>query len=338
MGVVLKSVGECRLWKLMGIQILGTGSFLPDNVVHNDDLAKHGFDDEWILQRTGIRERRHALPEMATSDMAEAAGRRCIEDAGIDPDSIDLLLLATLSPDRLLPGTAGTVQHRLGLRCPAFDVTAACAGFMYALMTGIQYVGTGCAKRALIIGSDTNSRVMNPSDKKTFPLFGDGAGAVLLAPGSDEQGVMAYTMGSDGEGDELLWRPKGGSREPLENDLSDERHYVSMDGRPVFKWAVRLLDDTSRQVAEYAGLGVDDIDLWIMHQANARILDAAAQSLGIDPARVVKHLDRYGNTSAGSIPIALDESRREGRVVAGTKILMSGFGAGLAWGTAVFRW
>ncbi|MCA9246936.1 MAG: ketoacyl-ACP synthase III [Planctomycetales bacterium] len=338
MGVELKPVGQSRIWELMGVQVLGTGSFVPDNVVRNEDLARLGYDDDWILQRTGIRERRHAPPEMATSHMAIEAGRRCIEDADVDPDSIDLLVLATLTPDRLMPATACTVQHGLGLRCPAFDVMAACAGFLYALTTGMQYVAAGCSQRALIIGSDTNSRIMNPKDKKTYPLFGDGAGAVLLGPGSPEQGAKAFTMGSDGFGDELLWRPKGGSREPYASCVQDEGHYVSMEGRPVFKWAVRLLDDTSRQVVAHAGLELSDIDLWVFHQANARILDAAAQNLGIDSAKVIKHVDRYGNTSGASVPIALDESRREGRIQPGSTLLISGFGAGLAWGTTVFRW
>ena len=173
-----------RMRSLTGVRIVGTGSFVPDNVVRNEDLAALGYDAEWILQRTGIRERRHAPAEMATSDMAVMAAQRCLEQAGADPQDVDLVLVATLSPDHLLPATACQVQSRLGLTCPAFDVQAACAGFLYGLVTGMQYVATGCAKLALVIGADTNSRVMDPADKKTFPLFGDGAGAVLLAQGA----------------------------------------------------------------------------------------------------------------------------------------------------------
>ena len=202
-------------------------------------------------------------------------------------DEIDLLVLATLSPDYLLPATAPTVQDRLGLNCAAMDVGAACAGFMYALVTGMQYVATGASKYALVIGSDTNSRVMNPADKKTYPLFGDGAGAVLVTKGSPEQGLLAYTLGADGSGDRLLVRPEGGSRTPLApaSEVS-MGWFVKMDGRPVFKWAVRLLEDSSQQVLEAAGFTNDDVELWLLHQANIRILDAATDALEIDRQRV----------------------------------------------------
>ncbi len=199
------------LRSLTGIRVLSTGSFVPDNVVRNEDLAALGFDADWILQRTGILERRHAPPEMTTSDMAIEAAQRCLQQADIDPAQIDLLLLGTLSPDHLLPATACTVQDRLGLRCAAMDISAACAGFLYSMITGMQFVATGCSKYALVVGADCNSRVMNPADKKTFPLFGDGAGAVLLGPGSQEQGMLSYTLGADGSGMELLYRPMGGA-------------------------------------------------------------------------------------------------------------------------------
>jgi 3-oxoacyl-[acyl-carrier-protein] synthase-3 len=320
--------------KLTGVQIVGTGSFVPDNVVTNDDLASLGCDADWIIQRTGIRERRHAPPEMTTSDMALAAAERCIEASGVDRAEIDLLLLATFTPDRLMPATATTVQDRLGIRCGAMDISAACSGFVYALITAMQYVATGGSRYALVIGADANSRVVDPKDKKTFPLFGDGAGAVLLTAGSSEQGALAYTLGADGSGADLLCRQSGGAARPYDANA----WYMDMDGRPVFKWAVRLVEEVSRNVVDAAGLSLEQIDWWLLHQANVRILDAAANALALDRDKVVMHLDRYGNTSAGSIPIALDETVRAGKITRGQHLLMSGFGAGLTWGTTAFRW
>jgi 3-oxoacyl-[acyl-carrier-protein] synthase-3 len=327
------------LRRLPGVQIIGTGSYVPDNVVTNEDLARLGCDADWIIQRTGIRERRHAPREIATSDMAVAAAQRCIAASQLDPSRIDLLVLGTLSPDYLLPATAAAVQSRLGLNCAAMDVSAACAGFMYALVTGMQYVASGSSDFALVIGADTNSRVMNPDDKKTYPLFGDGAGAVLVTRGSAEQGLLSYTLGADGAGEQLLIRPTGGSRVALDlKNCAPSDWFVRMDGRPVFKWAVRLLDDSSRNVLSAAGFTTADVKLWLFHQANIRILDAAVDALGIDRSRCEVHIDRYGNTSAGSVPIALDEAFRAGRFGRGDLLLMSGFGGGLAWGTALMRW
>lgn len=325
--------------KLTGVRVAGTGSFLPDNVVTNEDLAALGYDADWIMQRSGIRERRHAPPDMATSEMAIAAAERCIQAAGVTRSEIDLLLLATFTPDYLIPATACIVQERLGLNCGAMDVSAACAGFLYALITGMQFVATGCSGAALVIGADTNSRVMNPADKKTYPLFGDGAGAVLLRAGEPDQGLTAYTLGADGAGEQLLIRPAGGARTPATAErIAAGEHFVHMQGRPVFKWAVRLVADSVRQVLAAAGLALGDVDLWLPHQANARIIDSAIDTLGIDPGRVVMHINRYGNTSAGSVPIALDESVAAGRVERGKYLLLCGFGAGLAWGTALMRW
>ncbi len=297
------------LRRLTGVQVIGTGSYVPEKVVTNEDLASLGCDADWIIQRTGIRERRHAPPEISTSDMAVAAAERCLQAAQLDRNRIDLLVLGTLSPDYLLPATAAAVQDRLGLNCPAMDISAACAGFLYSMVTGMQYVATGCSEYALVIGADTNSRVMNPDDKKTYPLFGDGAGAVVITRGNSEQGLLSYTLGADGSGEKLLVRLAGGSRAPFRKGQSvDPKWFVSMDGRPVFKWAVRLLTDSSREVLSAAGVTTADVKLWLLHQANIRILDAAADALGIDRAKCETHIDRYGNTSAGSVPIALDES------------------------------
>jgi 3-oxoacyl-[acyl-carrier-protein] synthase-3 len=333
------SVKRSPLRRLTGVQVIGTGSYLPDSVVTNEMLASLGCDAEWIIQRTGIRERRHAPDEISTSDMAVAAAERCIAAADINPQEIDLLIVATLSPDYLLPATATAVQDRLGLNCAAMDLSAACAGFMYALVTGAQFIAAGTSRYALVIGADTNSRVMNPDDKKTYPLFGDGAGAVLLAKGKDTQGLLSYTLGADGAGTELLIRPGGGSRMPLAAGCAPGPDwFVKMEGRPVFKWAVRLLEDSTRQVLAAAGYDTPDVNLWLLHQANIRILDAAIDALDIDRTKVVTHLDRYGNTSAGSVPIALDESLRAGGVKRGDLLLLCGFGGGLSWGTALVRW
>jgi 3-oxoacyl-[acyl-carrier-protein] synthase III len=327
------------LRRLTEVKVVATGGFVPDNVVRNEDLAALGCDPEWIIQRTGIRERRHAPPEMATSDMAIRAAERAMQQAEVKASDIDLVVLATFTPDWPVPATACQVQTRLGINAPAMDVQAACAGFIYAMITGMQFVATGCSRLALVIGSDTNSRVVDPADKKIYPLFGDGAGAVLLASGSPEQGFLSYTMGSEGSGADLLYTPMGGSRmRPCAAGFEAKQHYLKMDGRPVFKWAVRLLAQTMREVLSDAKLSLDDIALVVLHQANVRIIDAAVEELGIPREKLLMQIERYGNTSAGSIPLVLDEANRSGRLRRGDAVLISGFGAGLAWGTGVLRW
>ena len=328
-----------RLGSLMGVQILGVGSSVPDNLVRNEDLASLGYDADWIMQRTGILERRHAPPEMATSDLAVEAARRCIEQTGVDPAEIDLVLLGTFTPDMLLPATASLIQDQLGLCALAFDIQAACASFVYALVTGAQFVATGCSRMALVIGADCNSRVIDPADQRTYPLFGDAAGAVLLAPGSDQQGLVSYAVGSDGSGADLLCRRMGGSRMPFSHEPpSDGLHFLKMKGKPIFKWAIRILGENVTDVLRAAELTIDDVDLVIFHQANMRIISSAVKDLGIDPGKVFNNVKRYGNTSSASIPLALDEAMRKGRVARGSRILVSGFGAGLAWGTVLFAW
>jgi 3-oxoacyl-[acyl-carrier-protein] synthase III len=330
---------KAPLRRLTGVQVVSTGSYVPEIVVRNEDLAQYGCDPEWILQRTGIRERRHTPPGQSTSDLAVAAARRAIEKAGASSSDIDLLVLGTFSPDLPIPSTATQVQHKLGLRCPAFDVSAACAGFMYALVTGSQYVGTGCSKLALVIGADANSRIVEPTDKKTYPLFGDGAGAVLLARGDQNQGLISYTMGADGSGEDLLFMKSGGSRSPASCETVQRgEHFMRMEGRSVFKWAIRVIDRSSRDVMECANITPEQLDLVVLHQANVRILEAAVEELDIDPKKMFVNLDKYGNTSAGSIPLALDEALAQGRIQRGSNLLLCGFGAGLAWGTALWRW
>ncbi len=329
-----------RTRTLTGVQILGTGSYVPENVVSNLDLQDSlGFDPEWIVNRTGIHERRFALPHQATSDLCTQAALRCLRAADCDPGDVDLLVLATFTPDMAFPSTANLVQDRLKLNCPAFDIQAACAGFVFALVIGSQFVATGNSRRALVIGGDCNSRVINPGDQKSFPLFGDGAGAVLLGPGSDHQGMIAYQLGSDGSGGDLLSRPAGGSRIPPSAETVEQGlHYLTMDGRAIFKWAVRILADSTLAVLDHAGCKVGDIRWFIPHQANVRIIHAASDVLGFHRDKVYKNLERYGNTSAGSIPIALDEVLALGNVYGGDNLLVSGFGSGLNWGTVLWRW
>jgi 3-oxoacyl-[acyl-carrier-protein] synthase-3 len=328
------------LRSLTGVQIVAMGSYVPECVVTNEELhARFGFDPSWIVQRTGIRERRHAPPEMATSDLAIRASRQCLERAGVKPSDVDLVLVGTFTPDMSFPATACLVQDKLGIRAPAVDLQAACAGFMYALVTGAQFVATGCSKLALVIGADCNSRILNPKDQRTYPLFGDGAGAALLAAGSPEQGLVSYVLGSDGSGGDLLCRRMGGSRMPFSKEgFENDLQYLQMDGQAVFKWAVRLLDESITAVLNESNLAPGDVDLVVLHQANVRIVYAATDVLGIDRKKVFLNLDRYGNTSAGSVPLALDEACQQGRVRRGDRILLSGFGAGLAWGTALLRW
>ena len=325
--------------RLTGVQILATGSYVPPQVVNNADLGSLGCDPEWIIQRTGIRERRQAAAGVATSDLAYEAAARCLASAGASATDVDLIVLATMTPDSATPSTACHVQRRLGSRAAAFDVSAACAGFMYALVTGMQFVKTGTARRVLVIGSDVMTRAVDPADVKTYPLFGDGAGAVLLGAGESDQGLLAYTLGADGCGADLLCTPAGGSREPLTAEsIAAGRQYMQMQGKPVFKWAVKLLEESIREVLAAAGASPSEVSLVVLHQANRRILDAAAQHLGIPPEKVIVNLDRYGNTSAASIPLVLDELAQSGRLRRGELVLLSGFGAGLAWGTGVFRW
>lgn len=343
MSEILTSPRRARFGKAIGFRLAGIGSCVPDNVVTNADLARLGCDAEWIETRSGIRERRHAPPGIATSDLAASAAEAAIAMAGIDRSTIDLLVLGTFTPDMLLPSTACMVQERLGLECPAMDLTAACAGFVYSLVTAGQFLCAGSHQRALVIGADTNSRVVDPNDIKTWPLFGDAAGAVILerlgAPAVDQpEGLLAYALGSDGRGAELLICPMSGSKEPVSVEgASAGRQFMQMDGRAVFKWAIRLAEQSIRETVEKSGVPLEAIDLFVLHQANARILEGARIALDLPAEKVFMNLDRYGNTSSGSIPLAMDEAWRSGRIGPGSTVAVCGFGGGLAWGTAVWR-
>ncbi len=329
-----------RTRSLTGVQILATGSYVPDRVVSNGDLQEiYGCDSGWIEQRTGILRRRYAGEHQATSDLCIEAARRAIRAGNVDPRMIDLVVVGTFSPDFHCPSTANIVQEALGLDAPAMDVQAACSGFIYALTTAAQFVATGNSRMALVIGGDVNSRIVNPLDQKVAPLFGDGAGAVLLTRGDAHQGMLCYQMGSDGSGGSLLDRKSGGTKSPITAAAIDAGdHFLQMDGRSVFKWAVRAVTETIELVLRKSGMSVHDVSLYVLHQANIRIINYAMEQLGIPQSKVFNNLQEYGNTSAGSIPIALDEAFRQGRVHRGDTILMSGFGAGLTWGTTLFRW
>ncbi len=342
-----------RMGSLPGVRILGCGSYVPDHVVSNEDLAALGCDSEWIVRRTGILERRHATADQATSDLCYEAAVRCLADASVSVDQVDLILVATITPDHFTPSTACHLQKRLGAFAPAMDLGAACAGFVYALATGAQFVAAGNAKRVLIVGADLMSRTIDPNDKKTYPLFGDGAGAVLIGPddsrcpdegGVDQtdadgpSGILSYQLGSEGCGGEMLCIPAGGTRLPLTEEARREGlQYMKMDGRNVFKWAVRVFDESAKDVLAAAQVNAEELALVIMHQANQRIIDSAVSDLGVPKDRVFVNLDRYGNTSGASIPLAMDEALRAGRIKRGDYVLLCGFGSGLAWGTALLR-
>ena len=321
----------------MGVQIIGTGSYVPERVITNEELRiTHGFDPAWIIQRTGIRERRFAAPDQATSDLCFEAAQRCIDSAHVDTRDIDMLIVGTFTPDQTFPSTACMVQDRLKLDCGAMDLMAACSGFMYSLVTGMCFVASGQSQLCMVISGDCNSRVINPKDTKTYPLFGDGAGAVLLAPGAPDQGLIAYRLGADGSGGSLLRRQACGSRMvPSVEAIEKGLHFLEMDGRAVFKWAVNILTDSTEEVLARAGLKVSDIDLVIPHQANIRIINAATDVMGFPRDKVFNNLERYGNTSGGSVPIGMDEARSAGHLNRKDKVLLSGYGAGLTWGTAI---
>ena len=342
-----------RMGKVAGVRVLGTGSYVPENIVTNEDLAALGCDSDWIVRRTGILQRRKADDDQATSDLCYQAAIRCMQQAGVTADQIDLIVVATITPDHPTPSTACHLQKRLGCLAPAMDVNAACAGFMYAMITASQFVAAGNSKCALVVGADLMSRTVDPDDKKTYPLFGDAAGAAILGPsemsGDDSSsgasdagvhsGILSYQLGSEGCGGEMLCIPAGGTRMPLSPEAHNAgSQYLTMDGRGVFKWAVRVFDESAKNVLADANVQADELALVVLHQANQRIIDSAVSDLNVPKERVFVNLDKYGNTSGASIPLALDEAVREGRIQSGDLVLLCGFGAGLAWGTAVLRW
>jgi 3-oxoacyl-[acyl-carrier-protein] synthase-3 len=323
--------------------ILGTGAYAPARVLGNAELAKMvDTSDQWIVTRSGIRERRIAGPGEETSDMGAAAGRQALADAGVDPAEIDLLIVATVTPDMPMPACACLIQHKLGLPSSAtcFDLNAACSGFIYALDTASAMIGSGRYRRALVIGAEKLSSIVDWRDRSTCVLFGDGAGAAVLGPSDQpDRGILGTNLGAFGDGVDLLLIPGGGSQVPASAaSLEAGAHFIKMKGREVYKAAVQGMDETARRILEQHGLTAHQIGLVIPHQANLRIIESIAQYLELPLERFLVNVDRYGNTSAASIPIALDEARRTGRIRSGDYTLLVAFGAGLTYGSALIRW
>jgi 3-oxoacyl-[acyl-carrier-protein] synthase-3 len=306
--------------------IAGIGTAVPDARLTNAQLeARLDTSDEWIVARTGIHERRVAAPSETSATLAVAASAAAIKDAGLVPDDVSLLVLATTTPDQALPQTSALVHEGLGLRCGAFDVGAACAGFVHALVVGATLLDAGDLDAVVVVGAETLTRIVDPDDRDTVPLFGDGAAAVVLRPAAPGYGLQAWDLGCDGSASGILAIPPG-------------RQFIQMEGQEVFRRAVRAVISSADNALRAAGCAPADVDLFVPHQANVRIINLAAQRLGIAGAHTMVNVDRYGNTSAASVPLALAEAVDEGRVHDGDLVLLSGFGAGMAWASAVMRW
>jgi 3-oxoacyl-[acyl-carrier-protein] synthase-3 len=317
------------------IGITGLGCYVPDRVLTNDELSRLvDTSDEWIMTRTGIKERRIAAPEQAMSDLSEPACRAALEQAGVDPTEIDLLIVATVTPDMTFPSTAAILADRLGMPdAAAYDLSAGCTGFMYALAQAHGMLASGLARKALVVGGDVLSKILDWQDRSTLVLFGDGAGAVVMEPLEDGGGFLGFELGVDGGGGVHLWLPGSGSRL-----FDDPDRFVKMNGREVFKFATRVLVTSAETLLGECGLTVDEVDVYVPHQANVRIIDHARKKLGIPEERTIVNVERYGNTSSGSIPLALADAERDGRLKPGELVLMTGMGAGLTWGSALIEW
>jgi 3-oxoacyl-[acyl-carrier-protein] synthase III len=319
--------------------IVGWGTAVPDGRVTNADLeARLDTSDEWIVERTGIRERRVAGPDESTATLATEAATQAIKRAGLVPADIDLMIIATVTPEQPIPHTGAFVGDTLGLQCGSFDMNAACAGFVYELVVGTSMVGMGY-DHVLLVGAETLSRIIDPEDRTTTVLFGDGAGAAVLAPMRETPGVLAWDLGCDGSAAGLLEVPAGGSqRSTSAATVENREHYLKMAGQEVFRRAVRAVVESATLTLERAGVGAADVEWFVPHQANGRIIEAAANRLGFEPERTLINIDRYGNTSSASIPLALFEAVDDGRVRDGDLVLCSGFGAGMTWASALLRW
>lgn len=326
---------------LRPVGLLGTGSCVPDRVLTNRDLEQLvETSDDWIMARTGVRERRLVRPGQSTSHLATVAGRQALEASGLTAEELGLIIIATVTPDHICPPTACLVQHELGAyQAAGFDLSAACSGFANALLVGHDLVAAGTFGNALVIGADVLSSITDYEDRATCILFGDGAGAVVLAPGTERRQIIDQIVGIDGRGADLITVPAGGSSLPATRDTVDRReHYLRLDGRKVFKFAVKRMCGLVEEITRRNDLAIEDIDLLIPHQANMRILDAAVDKLGVPMDRVMVNVDRYGNTSSASIPVALDEAVRGGRLQQGDLVCTVAFGGGLSWGASLIRW
>jgi 3-oxoacyl-[acyl-carrier-protein] synthase-3 len=321
--------------------IIGTGSYLPEKVITNKDLEQIvDTSNEWIVKRTGIRERRIAEDCQATSDLATNAALLALEDAELTAKDIDLILIATSTPDMPFPSTACIVQHNIKAEnSAAFDLEAACSGFIYALNTAHQYIATGFYKNILVIGAECLSRITNWKDRRTCVLFGDGAGAAVVSRVKNGYGFLSHYLGADGSGAAALNVKAGGSRMPATLETIEQNyHTIYMDGSEVFKFAVRIMSTAAEEALRLAGLEKESIDYLIPHQANIRIIENAAKRLNLSMAKVFFNLDKYGNMSAASIPVALDEAVKSGKIKKGDNVCLVGFGAGLTWGSSILKW
>ncbi|MFL6021106.1 MAG: beta-ketoacyl-ACP synthase III [Gaiellaceae bacterium] len=318
------------------ISITGLGSYVPERVLTNDELSTLvDTSHEWIMERTGIRERRIAAPEEALTDLALPAARAALAQAGVEAKDVDLLVCATVTPDMMFPTSSALLADELGMpQAAAYDLLAGCTGFMYAVAQAYGMMAAGLSQRALVVGGDVLSRILDWTDRSTLVLFGDGAGAVVLER-VERPGFLGFELGADGGGGIHLSLPGSGSRR-LEDAVGNG--YVHMNGREVFKFATRVLVSSAQAVLEECAVSVDDVDVYIPHQANVRIMDHAAQKLGIPRERMVVNVDRFGNTSSGSIPLALADAQRDGRLKKGDLVLMTGMGAGLTWGSGLMEW
>ena len=322
--------------------ISGLATYLPPRTLTNADLEKMvDTDDEWILQRTGIRKRHIVEPGVATSDLAAEAARRAIEQAGLVPADIDVIVVGTTTPDTMFPSTACLLQHKIGAsRAWGFDLSAACSGFTYALTTAAGFVSAGMARHALVVGADVMSSIIDYTDRTTCVLFGDGAGAAVVSPSpGDDLGLIDFTHEVDGSGGPALCMPAGGSKLPASHETVDKRlHYVHQDGQTVFRFAVRKNEEVCRRLLERNGITANDLDLFVSHQANKRIIESAAQRLGVPPEKMVINIGEYGNTTAATIPLALNDAVRDGRLKRGDLVLLASVGAGFTVGAVLLRW
>jgi 3-oxoacyl-[acyl-carrier-protein] synthase III len=316
------------------VSITGLGTYAPERVLTNDELAELvDTSDEWITERTGIKERRIAAPEQAMTDLALPAAREALAQAGVEPQELDLIIVATVTPDMMFPTTGSLLGDLLPApKAAAYDLLAGCTGFVYALAQAQAMVSAGLADKALVVGGDVLSKILDWHDRSTLVLFGDGAGAVVLQR-VDDGGFLGFELGADGGGGEHLWLPGSGSR-----TFENPDKLVKMNGREVFKFATRVLVSSAEAILAETGRTIDDVDVYVPHQANTRIIDYATKKLGIPEDRVVINVDRYGNTSSGSIPLALADAEAEGRLQEGSLVLMTGMGAGLTWGSALMEW
>ena len=321
--------------------ITAVAHHVPERRVTNKDLEKLvDTTDQWIVERTGIRERRLVSPGCATSDLAAEASRRVLEQRGLPADAIDLIIVATVTPDMFFPSTACVLQEKIGAsNAWGFDLLGACSGFLFALATGAQFIESGRHERVLVVGADVMSSIIDFEDRSTCVLFGDGAGAVLLEASTGPNGIMDWILRSDGSGGQFLYMPAGGSLNPATSEtISAKMHYVHQNGRNVFKFAVKGMVEVSEAILERNGLTASDLKLYVPHQANLRIINSAAVRLGLDPSKVAVNIDRYANTTAGTIPICLSEAEACGTIGAGDLVLLVSFGAGFTWGALLLRW